>query len=302
MNSEFGEKLKSVCENVKENEPMSLHTTFKIGGAADYYVSASTVKETIDVVTLCKSENVPYTICGNGSNLLVSDEGIDGVVINVAASNAEVDGTTVTAESGALLSKIANTALKAELSGLEFAAGIPGSIGGGIYMNAGAYGGELKDVIKNVTYLDEDGTVKTASAKDCGFGYRKSIFTGKKCVILSCTAELSKGDYAEIKSKMAELSAKRTEKQPLSVPSAGSTFKRPEGHFAGGLIEQAGLKGFSVGGAQVSEKHAGFVVNKGGATAADVTNLIKHIQKTVKEKFSVELEPEIKIIGKGIGK
>lgn len=297
MNSEFCEKIKAVCKNVAENEPMSKHTTFKTGGAADLFVAAETCEEAIEAVKLCKSENVPYTICGNGSNLLVSDEGIEGVVISLAAASIAIDGTCVRAEAGALMSKIANAAMKAELSGFEFAAGIPGSIGGGIYMNAGAYGGELRDVIKSVTYLSEDGEVKTTGSP--GFGYRTSMFTGTKCVILSCEIYLRKGDFAEIKERMSELAAKRSEKQPLSMPSAGSTFKRPEGHFAGALIEEARLKGFSIGGAAVSEKHAGFVVNKGGATTADIERLIKHIQKTVKEKFSVELEPEIKIIGKG---
>lgn len=166
-------------------------------------------------------------------------------------------------------------------------------------MNAGAYGGEMKDVVKSVTYIDEEGSVRTATAEELDFAYRKSKFTGTKCIILGCELELSEGNYDDIKQRMNELAAKRSDKQPLSMPSAGSTFKRPDGYFAGGLIEQAGLKGFSVGGAQVSEKHAGFVVNKGGATAADVENLIEHIEKIVREKFSVELEPEVKIIGKG---
>lgn len=298
MNSEFYEKLKEVCGNVKPNEPMSKHTTFKIGGAADYYASPSSIDEVANVVELCKKENVPYTVIGNGSNILVKDGGIEGVVLNIAICDLEIEGKTIKSGAGVLLSKTANAALGKSLSGLEFAAGIPGNIGGGIYMNAGAYGGEMKDVVKSVTYIDEDGSVRTATAEELGFAYRKSKFTGTKCIILSCELELDDGDYDEIKQRMNELAAKRSDKQPLSMPSAGSTFKRPDGYFAGGLIEQAGLKGFSVGGAQVSEKHAGFIVNKGGATATDVESLIKHIQKIVREKFSVELEPEVKIIGK----
>ncbi len=298
MDSEFFSKLKSTCSTVLQNEPMNRHTTFKIGGAADFFAIPSTNEEVINTIKLCNSSQIPYTIVGNGSNLLVSDGGIGGVVIKPALNEINVSGTKITAGAGALLSRMANTACENGLSGMEFAAGIPGSVGGAIYMNAGAYGGEMKDVIISVTYADENGNIKTVSSDKLGFGYRKSIFTGTNCIILSCEAELCPDSREKIKAKMSELSAKRAEKQPLSMPSAGSTFKRPEGHFAGTLIEQAGLKGFSIGGAQVSEKHAGFVVNTGGATCENVVKLIEHIQKTVRDKFSVELEPEIKITGR----
>lgn len=300
MNSEFYQKLTKVCARVFCDEPMNRHTTFKIGGCADYFAVPSSETEISDIIKLCREENVEYTVIGNGSNLLVSDFGISGVVINISDSLSDIktDGTKITAGAGVLLSRLANAALSKGLAGLEFAAGIPGTLGGGIFMNAGAYGGELKDVIKSVSYIDEEGLLKTAQREELGFGYRKSMFSGRSCVILSCILELEEGDREEIKAKMAELNAKRANKQPLSMPSAGSTFKRPEGHYAGGLIEQAGLKGCSIGGAAVSEKHAGFVVNTGGATAGDVMNLIKHIQKEVREKFSVDLEPEVKMIGR----
>lgn len=300
MKSDFLEKLNFVCSDVKTNEKMSKHTTFRIGGEAEYYVRPSSKKEITDIIGLCNKENIEYMTIGNGSNLLVSDFGIDGVVIDISnkLSNIKISGNKIEAEAGVLLSKLAKAALAESLSGLEFAAGIPGTLGGGIYMNAGAYGGELKDVVKSVEYADENGEIRTAHGEELGFGYRKSMFTNKKMTILSCVAELEKGDYEIIKSKMEELNSKRAAKQPFSEASAGSTFKRPEGYFAGSLIEAAGLKGYSVGGAAVSEKHAGFVVNKGGASASDVKALIEYVQKTVSEKFSVELEPEVKIIGK----
>lgn len=298
MNSEFYKKLTEVCKEAVADEPMSRHTTFRIGGAADYFAKASSCEEVINIIDLCRRENVEYTVIGNGSNILVSDDGIPGVVIEAAINNIEVHDTKITAGAGVLLSKFANAAMEAGLSGLEFAAGIPGTVGGGIYMNAGAYGNELKDVITSVTYADEKGCIKTVGKEELDFGYRKSMFYGTKCIIISCEAELIHGKREEIKEKMTELNAKRAEKQPLSMPSAGSTFKRPEGYFAGSLIEQAGLKGYTIGGAAVSEKHAGFVVNKGGATAKDVIDLIKYIQKQVREKFSVELETEVKMLGR----
>lgn len=238
-------------------------------------------------------------VMGNGSNMLVSDKGIRGVVLQVGGklSQCRIDGETVYAEAGILMSALAKRILAAELTGFEFASGIPGTLGGGIYMNAGAYGGELKDIIREVTYMDENGEIRTARNAELDFGYRHSMFETRKCVILSCVMELKKGNAEEIRALMADYTKRRNDKQPISMPSAGSTFKRPEGYFAGKLIQDSGLMGYSVGGAQVSEKHAGFVVNKGGATAEDVLNLIEYVQKTVMDKFGVHLEPEVRLIG-----
>ena len=230
----------------------------------------------------------------------MGDGGIDGVVIIIGKNmkNAEMNGTTIKAQCGILLSRIANLAYENSLTGLEFASGIPGSLGGALYMNAGAYGEELCAVVKDVTFIDKDNNIKTIEAKNCDFGYRHSVFMENGAVITSCTLSLKEGNKEDIKAKTDDLKERRVSKQPLDKPSAGSTFKRPEGHFAGTLIEQAGLKGFSIGGAQVSEKHAGFVINTGNATAKDVLSLIEHIQKTVYEKFGVTLCPEVKMIGK----
>ena len=284
--------------NVKLNEPMHKHTTFKIGGAADVFVTPETKEALLEITEFCKSENIPVTVVGNGSNLLVSDDGIDGVVIcteNINYVNLEND--VITSGAGAFLAVVANTAARESLTGLEFAAGIPGTVGGGTFMNAGAYGGELKDVIETVTALDKDGNIKVFKNAECGFGYRTSVFGGGY-VILEVTFRLKKGNKEEILDTMKDLSQRRRDKQPLEYPSAGSTFKRPEGYFAGKLIEDAGLKGHSIGGAQVSEKHSGFVINKGGATAQDVLDLVGHIKKQVKEKFGVDLQEEIKLIGR----
>ncbi len=284
--------------NIKKNELMKNHTSFKIGGPADELCEAESVQEIKDLIEYAKEKNIEYTVMGNGSNLLVGDKGIRGLVIKIAHgfSRASVSGKTITASSGILLSKLANLALSENLSGLEFASGIPGTLGGAIFMNAGAYGGEMKDVIKKVTYL-ENGEVKTVENKELDFGYRRSRFCGTDAIILSAEIELKKAEYDEIKEKMEDFKERRTSKQPLSMPSAGSTFKRPEGYFAGKLIEDANLKGFSIGGAQVSEKHSGFVINTGNSTAQDVVDLIKHIQKTVYDKFGVELETEVKMVG-----
>lgn len=284
--------------NVKLNEPMAKHTTFKIGGAADIFVTPETKEALLEIIKFCKEENIPVTVVGNGSNLLVSDNGIDGVVICTEKINyVNLKNDVITSGAGAFLAVVANTAAKAELTGLEFAAGIPGTVGGGTFMNAGAYGGELKDVIETVTALDKDGIVKVVETADCGFGYRTSIFGGGY-VILEVTFKLEKGNKEEILDTMKDLAGRRRDKQPLEYPSAGSTFKRPEGYFAGKLIEDAELKGYAIGGAQVSEKHSGFVINKGGATAKDVLDLIDYIKRQVKEKFGVELQEEIKLIGR----
>ena len=284
--------------NILKNELMKNHTSFKIGGPADEFCQVTSAEEIQELICYAKEKNIPYTIIGNGSNLLVSDKGIRGLVIKIAKGfdSAEVSDTKITASAGILLSKLAKVALANSLSGLEFASGIPGTLGGAVYMNAGAYGGEIRDVVKSVTYL-EDGKIKTADKEELGFGYRKSRFSDSGCIILSAELELKAGDKDKISEKMEDFKERRCSKQPLSMPSAGSTFKRPEGYFAGKLIEDAGLKGFGIGGAMVSEKHSGFVVIQGGATARDVLNLIEHIQKTVYEKFGVTLDTEVKMLG-----
>lgn len=293
------ERLMSITDNVLFDEEMSRHTTFRIGGKADAFVRAQNALEIEKIIDYCAETDTPYMIMGNGSNMLVSDKGIRGVVIHIGSnmSKCSIEGDEVYAEAGILMSALAKKILEAELTGFEFAAGIPGTLGGGIYMNAGAYGGELKNILRSVTFICPDGTIKTETADKLDLGYRRSLFMNGKYIILSCRMKLEKGVYDEIKERMAELNARRADKQPLSMPSAGSTFKRPEGYFAGKLIQDAGLMGYSIGGAMVSGKHAGFVVNKGGASAKDVLDLIKYIQKTVKDKFGVELEPEVRLIG-----
>lgn len=294
---DWKEELSAVCRDVVFGEDMKKHTSFRIGGAAEAMAVPQTAEEAASVMRFCRRRGLPLNIIGNGSNLLVSDDGIRGVVMRLnAMCKTRIEGEEVYAQSGILLSSLANRAAEAGLSGLEFAAGIPGTLGGGIFMNAGAYGGELKDVIVSVEYLDEDGRLCTAGAEELDLGYRHSMFSDRKCAVMSCRMRLKKGDTEAIRAEMAELSRRRREKQPLELPSAGSTFKRPPGHFAGKLIQDAGLSGYSVGGAQVSVKHAGFVVNTGEATAADVLALIAHVQKTVKDKFGVDLEPEVRII------
>lgn len=293
------EQFKAISPQLMVNEPMKKHTTFKIGGNADMFVSIESVSELSELIKLANKTNVLYTVIGNGSNLLVSDKGIRGLVIEIGhgLTGCEVNGNVIYAEAGIMLKKLASVALGESLSGLEEVSGVPGTLGGGIFMNAGAYGGELKDTVKKVTYVDNNGDIYTIDAKDCDFGYRKSIFSKGGKYIVSAELELKKGDSEEIQAKMADYTQRRREKQPISYPSAGSTFKRPEGNFAGTLIEKAGLKGYTVGGAMVSELHAGFVINNGGATAQDVIDLIEHIKKTVLEKFDVELEPEVRFLG-----
>ena len=280
-----------------KNEPMKNHTTFKIGGLADEFCSAKSIDEIKELIEYAQNKQIPYFVIGNGSNILVSDKGIRGLVIKLSGDFAdyEIAGDVIKAKSGALLSTLAKAALSESLSGMEFASGIPGSLGGAVYMNAGAYGGQMSDIVKSVTYL-EKGEVKKID-KDFGFGYRKSLFADLGVIVLEAELQLQKGEASEIKAKMEDYKNRRTEKQPLNMPSAGSVFKRPEGNFAGKLIEDAGLKGCKIGGALVSEKHAGFIVNTGNATCAEVMALIRHIQKTVKEKFGVELETEVKIEG-----
>ena len=298
---EITDALTNICgrENVYLNEPMMKHTSFRIGGPADWLVSPGTVEALCGTIKFLKNENIPYFILGNGSNLLVSDDGYRGVVIQIGKnlSEIEISGTIVRAEAGALLSTAANRAAAASLTGMEFAGGIPGSIGGACVMNAGAYGGEMKDILKSVTALFEDGSVRKVPSEELELGYRSSALMKNGAIVLEAEMALSEGDIGEIRSIMDDLREKRVSKQPLELPSAGSTFKRPEGYFAGKLIMDCGLRGFSVGGAQVSEKHCGFVVNKGGATADDVMTLIRHIRKTVLDTFGVELVPEVRFLG-----
>lgn len=294
------EEFKKLAKNVYFNEPMKNHTTFKIGGAADVFIDAESVKEISDTIKYCKSNGVPYMLMGNGSNMLVSDKGISGAVIKVGSrlNDIRIDGETITAGAGSRLSAVANEALKAELSGFETLSGIPGMLGGAIYMNAGAYGGEIKDVIESVTYIDSDGEIRTAQKDELDLSYRHSMFEDSGFAIVSAVLKLKKGNYDDIRAAMLDYNKRRADKQPLSVPSAGSTFKRPEGHFAGKLIQDSGLMGYTIGGAQVSEVHAGFLVNKGTATAEDVMQLIEYVRQTVMEKFGVWLEPEVRLIGK----
>lgn len=286
-------------DNVKLQEPMSKHTTFRIGGPADFYLCPHSTKEVQQTVQICKEENLPYFILGNGSNLLVSDKGYRGVIIQLWKnfSDISVKDCCITAKAGALLSKVAAEALEEGLTGMEFASGIPGTIGGAVFMNAGAYGGEMKDIIKEVKVLDDQGEIRVLSNEEMKLGYRTSIVKENGYTVLSAVLQLKKGDVSVIRETMEDLKNRRTSKQPLDMPSAGSTFKRPEGYFAGKLIMDSGLRGFSMGGAQVSEKHCGFVVNKGGATAEDVTALIREVQRRVKEKFGVELETEVRFLG-----
>ena len=283
---------------IRTEEPMSKHTTFRIGGAAEVF-AAPDARELPQLLAMAKGADVPVTVIGNGSNLLVGDRGIAGLVIEIGERMSEVriEGTILVAGAGALLSKAAQAAAAAGLGGLEFAAGIPGSVGGAVVMNAGAYGGEMKDVLQSVKVLTEEGELLSLAAAELELGYRHSCVPERKYIVVEATMELSAKPEEEIRACMAELRAKRVEKQPLEYPSAGSTFKRPEGYFAGKLIMDAGLRGYTVGGAQVSEKHCGFVINKGGATAADVRQLMQDVHDRVKEQFDVELEPEVKLIG-----
>ena len=281
------------------NEPMSKHTTFKIGGPADCFVMPSTVEEAMSVIKTIRKYDVPFTMLGNGSNLLVMDKGIRGIVVNLNERFAKItqDGITIHAQCGALMADVSKFAGACGLTGIEFAVGIPGSIGGCIFMNAGAYDGEIKNVVKSVTTVNKNGEVVHYTNEQAQFGYRHSAFQDNGDLILEVELELSFGDKEAIQAKMADLTARREAKQPLELPSAGSTFKRPPGYFAGTLIDQTGLKGLTVGGAQVSKKHAGFVVNIGGATAQNVLDLIAQVQQRVYEKHGVKLYPEVKMIG-----
>ena len=286
-------------DNVRINEPMKNHTTFKIGGPAQYYVTPESVTQIQEVVSLCRDVNIPLHVIGNGSNILVGDDGVDGVVLALfnTFSDYEIKDNVITAQAGMSLIKLAVIALREGLTGLEFASGIPGSVGGAVYMNAGAYDGQMKDVVTSVTVLDEAGNIRILGRDELDMGYRTSAVAKHNMIVLQVIIELKAGDKEQIKDRMNQLSELRKQKQPLEYPSAGSTFKRPEGYFAGKLIADAGLKGYSIGGAAVSEKHAGFVVNMGGATAKDVVELTDYIKKRIIEQFGVTLELEIKKIG-----
>lgn len=298
------------AERIKYNEPLANHTSFNIGGPADVFVTVENEEELAKAINFAKAENIRYFLLGNGSNVLASDEGFRGIIIKLAGdfNVATVDGEIIKAGAGITLSKLAGLAMNSSLTGLEFASGIPGTLGGALFMNAGAYGGEMKQIVTKVKVLKNISTANNTDCEGCGaiieltgeemqFGYRHSILKEKNYIALSCEMKLEKGDKETIASYMRELALKRKEKQPLEYPSAGSTFKRPKGYFAGKLIEDAGLGGYTVGGAQVSEKHKGFVINKGGASAKDVKELIDHVIKTVKDKDNVTLEPEVLFLG-----
>ncbi len=286
-------------ERVLVDEPMKQHTTFRVGGNADYFVMPQNAKEVKNIVALCKKADMPYYILGNGSNLLVGDKGYRGVIIQIyrEMNHIRIDGDKVIAQAGALLSRVGTATLEAELTGFEFAAGIPGTVGGAVVMNAGAYGGEMKDIIASATVLTQDGDIITINKEDLELGYRTSVIAKKGYVVLEAEYQLQKGDKEAIRARMDELKCQRVTKQPLEYPSAGSTFKRPEGYFAGKLIQDAGLRGFQVGGAQVSEKHCGFVINKDQATAADIRELMRQVSDKVMQEFGVKLEPEVKTLG-----
>ena len=296
--------LEKLCRDIGAqyslNEPLAPYTSMKIGGACDILVHAGSEYVVREVVSLCKNDNIPYFVLGKGSNVLVSDNGYHGCVILVGKDMSEIrvdiEKNTISAATGASLKSVCMAALENGLTGLEFAYGIPGSVGGALYMNAGAYGGEMKDIVKSCRYVDENGEYQEMNADEMELSYRHSFFTGKKCIIISVTMELKKGDKSEIKARMDELMQRRRDKQPLEYPSCGSTFKRPEGYFAAALIEECGLKGFTIGGAQVSEKHSGFVINRGGASFEDVMALVDHIKSVVREKKGVELECEMLIL------
>lgn len=286
-------------ERVFTDEPMKQHTTFRIGGPADYFLVPGTGEEVGRIIRICKDTGTPYFILGNGSNLLVGDGGYRGAVIQVYRnmSAVTVEGNVITAQAGALLSAVAAAAKNASLTGFEFAGGIPGTAGGAVVMNAGAYGGEMKDVLTEVTVMDTEGNIFTIPAEKLELGYRTSIIKKAGYIVLEAKIRLAEGDPDAIRERMKELTIQRTTKQPLEYPSAGSTFKRPEGYFAGKLVMDSGLRGYRVGGAQVSEKHCGFVINAGGATARDVRTLMDNVRDIVYEKYGVTLEPEVKFLG-----
>lgn len=294
-------RLRSIVgdDNVALDEPMSKHTSFRIGGPADLFVTPDDIDELRDVIAACRAAGVPHFVLGCGSDLLVADEGYRGVIVSCTKGlvNVAIDGETMACQAGVPLREASEMACELGLSGLEFACGIPGSVGGACFMNAGAYGGCVADVLESVRCLMPDGTQQSLPVEELALGYRASRVRDEGLVVLSATFRLHEGDQDDIRARMDDFTQRRRKKQPLELPSAGSTFKRPEGHFAGKLISDAGLKGYAHGGAGVSTKHAGFVVNNGGATAADVHAVIRHVQDEVERQFGVRLEPELRFLG-----
>ena len=284
-------------ENILQDEPMSMHTSFKVGGKADIFVKAYSLEEIKSVLNISKENNIPIFVLGNGTNLLVRDDGFRGIVLQVKLEIVEINETEVTVGAGVKNALLSKKLIDNSLTGFEFASGIPGTIGGAIKMNAGAYGGEMKDIVSEVIYLDYDGNVHVINNSECEFSYRYSKFFDEKAIILEAKFKLEKGNKVEIENRVKELLEQRKEKQPLEYPNAGSTFKRGEGFITAKLIDECGLKGYSIGGAQVSEKHAGFIVNKNNATAKDILELIEYVQKKVKEKTGEDIKLEIEVIG-----
>lgn len=297
---DYIEELKKLFDTVLTEEPMSLHTSFKTGGNADVFVRADRAENIALAVQMLKREKIPYYIMGNGSNLLVRDGGVEGVIIQIGSRMNQiiVEGTRMEAQAGALLSALSAAACENSLTGLEFASGIPGTVGGAVFMNAGAYDGEIQNVIVSADVIDENGEILKMSKEELELSYRHSAIADRNRIAVGAQFELTKGNKDEIAAKIADFSARRRDKQPLNFPSAGSTFKRPEGCFAGKLIEEAGLKGRQIGGAQVSPKHAGFIVNTGNATSSDILELISCCIETVYHQFNIRLEPEVRIIGR----
>ncbi len=298
LNKDIAEHLERVGCRVSENEPMAAHTSFHIGGAADVFAQADTEKALQKSIAFCREHSVPFMVIGNGSNLLVGDKGIQGVVLQYTNTSIDVKENHLTVSAGVSVAKLCNTACQHGLSGLEFAFGIPGTVGGGIYMNAGAYGGQLSDVLVSVKVLNENGEIEVLQETQLQLGYRHSLLMERSLTVLEAKFLLTADDPQAIRARMDDYLGRRRDKQPLEYPSAGSFFKRPEGYFAGALIEQSGLKGYAVGDAQISEKHAGFVINRGKATCADVLALSDYVQATVLQKFGVSLEREVQLIGR----
>ena len=298
---QFEQELEQLLDaaQIKREEPLARHTSFRVGGPAQYFVTPTLI-QLPKIVALCKRFGMPLTVIGNGSNLLVSDDGLRGVVVEIghaAAGIRCISEQELELSAGTLLSEAANAAAGYGLAGMEFAAGIPGSVGGAVVMNAGAYGGEMKDIVTQVWVLDTDGALRIRSAEELDLSYRHSRMMDEGELVLKACVRLRPDDESAIRERMAELRRRRLEKQPLEYPSAGSTFKRPEGHFAGQLIEEAGLRGFRIGDAQVSEKHCGFVINRGAATAADIRSLMQQVQQRVREHSGIQLEPEVRLLG-----
>ena len=300
MNDNIYDDLKTIIDekNIKRNEPMNKHTSFKVGGNADYFIEVSSKEKLIKIIEYLKSRKINIIVIGNGTNIIVSDKGIRGIVIKYSAKGIKLDGENIYAESGVSNAYLAQELLKNSITGFEFASGIPGSIGGAIAMNAGCYGSEFKDIVKKVTFIDlQNAKLYTIENNECKFSYRTSLFLNKKCIITDAEFTLKKGNKDNIKNLMDEYKEKRINSQPLEYPNAGSTFKRGNDFITAKLIDEAGLKGYSIGGAEVSTKHAGFIINKNNATANDIKSLIDFVKKTIYEKYNVKIEEEVRFIG-----